>query len=175
MAVLVDDAHWLDGSSAQALLFAFRRLVADPVAVVLAVRAGRAVAARRRRPAHPPARGPGPGGRRPSCSGASGMHRSARSWPTVSTVATGGNPLALLELAAERAAPGRPTARRAARRQDQRRRACSCSALRTLPQRTRDALVLAAASDGGELPVLARAAAELGLDLADLVRPRRQA
>ena len=40
MAVLVDDAHWLDGSSAQALLFAFRRLVADPIAVIVAVREG---------------------------------------------------------------------------------------------------------------------------------------
>ena len=40
VAVLVDDAHWLDGSSADALLFAFRRLTADPVAVVLAVREG---------------------------------------------------------------------------------------------------------------------------------------
>ena len=40
VAVLVDDAHWLDGSSAQALLFAFRRLVADPIAVLIAVREG---------------------------------------------------------------------------------------------------------------------------------------
>ena len=40
IAVLVDDAQWLDGSSADALLFAFRRLVADPVAVILAVRHG---------------------------------------------------------------------------------------------------------------------------------------
>ncbi len=40
VAVLVDDAHWLDGSSADALLFAFRRLIADPVAVVLTVREG---------------------------------------------------------------------------------------------------------------------------------------
>ena len=40
VAVLVDDAQWLDGSSADAMLFAFRRLVADPVAVVLAVRQG---------------------------------------------------------------------------------------------------------------------------------------
>src|SRR5215472_14600974 len=38
VAVLVDDAQWLDGSSAQALLFAFRRLVADPIAVLIAVR-----------------------------------------------------------------------------------------------------------------------------------------
>ena len=40
VAVLLDDAHWLDGSSADALLFAFRRLVADPVAVVVAARQG---------------------------------------------------------------------------------------------------------------------------------------
>src|SRR5690348_2135775 len=38
--VLVDDAQWLDGSSAAALLFAFRRLVADPIAVLLSVRDG---------------------------------------------------------------------------------------------------------------------------------------
>ena len=38
VAVLLDDVHWLDESSAQALLFAFRRLVADPIAVLLAVR-----------------------------------------------------------------------------------------------------------------------------------------
>src|SRR4051794_36139282 len=40
LLVLVDDAHWLDGASADALLFAVRRLVADPIAVVLAVREG---------------------------------------------------------------------------------------------------------------------------------------
>jgi hypothetical protein len=40
VAVLVDDGHWLDGSSADALLFAVRRLVADPVAVIVAVREG---------------------------------------------------------------------------------------------------------------------------------------
>src|SRR5713226_6382308 len=38
LLVLVDDAHWLDGSSAEALLFAVRRLVADPIAVVIAAR-----------------------------------------------------------------------------------------------------------------------------------------
>src|SRR4051795_11343310 len=40
LALLVDDAHLLDGSSAGALLFAARRLVADPIAVVLTVREG---------------------------------------------------------------------------------------------------------------------------------------
>ncbi|MBV9358858.1 MAG: ATP-binding protein, partial [Chloroflexi bacterium] len=38
--VLVDDAQWLDGSSADALVFAFRRLLADRIAVLLAVRDG---------------------------------------------------------------------------------------------------------------------------------------
>ena len=40
---------------------------------------------------------------------------------------------------------------------------------RSLPERTRDALVLAAALDSGEVPVLARAAPMLGLDLSDLI------
>src|SRR5579863_983176 len=40
VTVLVDDAQWLDGPSAAALLFAFRRLVADPIAVFIAVREG---------------------------------------------------------------------------------------------------------------------------------------
>ena len=38
--VLVDDAQWLDGPSAAALLFAARRLLADAVAVIVAVRSG---------------------------------------------------------------------------------------------------------------------------------------
>src|SRR6201996_4636303 len=40
VAVVVDDAQWLDGSSAAAPRFAFRRLVADPIAVFVAVREG---------------------------------------------------------------------------------------------------------------------------------------
>src|SRR5579884_2488768 len=40
IALLLDDAHWLDSSSAEALLFAIRRLVADPIAVVIAAREG---------------------------------------------------------------------------------------------------------------------------------------
>src|ERR1700729_543603 len=38
--VLIDDAHWLDTPSAEALLFAIRRLLADSVAVLIAVREG---------------------------------------------------------------------------------------------------------------------------------------
>ncbi len=40
LALLVDDAHWLDRSSAETLLFAARRLLADPIALVLTVREG---------------------------------------------------------------------------------------------------------------------------------------
>ncbi len=40
LLVLIDDAHWLDPSSADALLFATRRLQADRVVVLYAVREG---------------------------------------------------------------------------------------------------------------------------------------
>ncbi|HET6561772.1 MAG TPA: AAA family ATPase [Marmoricola sp.] len=40
VAVLVDDAHLLDSPSADALVFAARRLVTDPVAVLVTVRSG---------------------------------------------------------------------------------------------------------------------------------------
>src|ERR1700761_7571374 len=38
--LIIDDAHWVDQSSAQALAFAVRRLIADPIAVLLAAREG---------------------------------------------------------------------------------------------------------------------------------------
>ena len=43
VAAFVDDAQWLDGSTADALLFAIRRLVADPIAVVRRGARGRGV------------------------------------------------------------------------------------------------------------------------------------
>jgi predicted ATPase len=45
--VLADDVQWLDGPSASALTFAARRLLADAVVVLLAVRAGEPSAAAR--------------------------------------------------------------------------------------------------------------------------------
>ena len=162
LAILVNDAHWLDGSSADALRFAFRRLVADPVAVVLTVRDGEPslldgadlVTLRLQ------------GLDRAS---AAELLRRQRDEPLSQNLAdrlhreTGGNPLALLELGEERdhlavLPPDAPLA------------AGTTVAgvyllrFRSLPQRTRDALVLAAAIDGGEVPVLARAAPMLGLD-----------
>ena len=37
---VVDDAHWLDGASAEALVFVARRLQADPIAVLIGARDG---------------------------------------------------------------------------------------------------------------------------------------
>ena len=161
VAVLVDDAQWLDVSSAQALLFAFRRLVADPIAVFVAARDGD-----------------------PSLlDGADlpvyridGLTNSEAAMlvpelPAVAATrlhqATAGNPLALLELAPDAhdlalAPEGAPVlvsariARAFLRRAGQ------------LDQPTRQALVLAAASDTGDLPTLERAAARLGTDLSAL-------
>jgi predicted ATPase len=38
--VVVDDAHWIDGSTARVLAFVARRLEADPVALLVSLRAG---------------------------------------------------------------------------------------------------------------------------------------
>jgi len=163
LALLVDDAHLLDGSSASALLFAARRLVADPIALVLTVREGE-----------------------PSLlDGAdlrvlrlAGLDRSdaakliARTTDVPDDVlerayrATGGNPLALLELAPEARLASVPGAGPVS---------ISTSIATAflhrfgrLPERTRRVLVLAAASDTRGVVVLARAASSIGLDIGDL-------
>ena len=43
LLIVVDDAHWLDSASADALVFTARRLEADRVAVIFAVREGEAL------------------------------------------------------------------------------------------------------------------------------------
>jgi DNA-binding CsgD family transcriptional regulator len=171
VAVLLDDAHWLDGSSADALLFAFRRLVADPVAVIMTVREGE------------PSLVDGSGLQTLRLTGldratAAELLRREVAEPVSDDLAdrlqaeTGGNPLALLELARDRgwrdgaphaAHPGVPLAAGTSVA------GVYVQRFRSLPQRTRDVLVLAAASDSGEMPALSRAAAALGLDINDLV------
>jgi DNA-binding CsgD family transcriptional regulator len=162
VAVLVDDAQWLDGSSADALLFAVRRLLAEPIAVVLAAREGQPslldgaglptlllpgldeeaseLLLRRENPG--------------AAEHAARLHRE-----------TGGNPLALLELARERLPElvpevPVPVVTSVAARYAQRAQA--------LPERSRDALVLAAATDRGDLTLLARAGERLGVAVTDL-------
>jgi DNA-binding CsgD family transcriptional regulator len=164
LLVLVDDAHWLDGSSADALRFALRRLVADPIAAVLTVREDEpslvdrsdlttlTVGGLELEAAAELLRAAAPGTTRDA---AARLHRE-----------TAGNPLALLELAREHA-PEVPLAMPLP---------AVSSVGRTylhrahqLPERSQAALLLAAASDGGELSILARAAAALGVDVADLL------
>jgi DNA-binding CsgD family transcriptional regulator len=161
LAVLIDDAHWLDASSAQALLFAFRRLVADPIAVLIAIRDGEPSLL--------------DGADLPTLrigglsTGESALLLRELAPATVQRLhdATAGNPLAMLELAddvsalvlAPAGAPLLVSAR------------ISGAFLRRvhlLDDAARLALVLAATSDSGDLAMLERSAARLGIDLAAL-------
>ena len=169
LLVLVDDAQWIDGSSADALLFAFRRLIADPIAVLLAVREGEpSLVDGADLPTHHLA-----GLDRADTAELVGRLHGTEAPLGESVIerlhrGTGGNPLALVELANDAASTsvghvfdtpiatitsvGRVYLER-------------CE---DLPGAAREVLVLVAASDTGELPMLARAAALAGLDIADL-------
>lgn len=164
--VVVDDAQWIDGSTADALLFAFRRLLADPVAVLVAVREGESSLL-------------GSGDLPVLC--LRGLdHPAARKLIEQRGVEladdlvdrlyeqTGGNPLALVELAGDIArleiAPPLdvplPVATSVARVYAER-----CQALST---NSINALLVASANDAADLATLARAVRDLGADLADL-------
>ena len=160
--VLIDDAQWLDVPSGQALLFAFRRLIADPIAVFVAVREGE------------PSFLDGAdlsvlriGGLSPEEAGQLLPGISPRSAARL-YAQTAGNPLGLLELAPDaeevtRAPAGAPLlvssriSRAFARR------------VATLERAAQDALVLAATSDSGDLLTLELAADHLDLDLRALM------
>jgi class 3 adenylate cyclase/DNA-binding CsgD family transcriptional regulator len=166
IGVVVDDAHWLDGSSLAAMLFAARRLLVDPVAVIFAVRTGEApeleqadlhqlvltgVDAR-----------------------AAGeiVAKHAGSPPAADVVerlgrATGGNPLALVELASTAAAvdPGpleRPLVIETSVSAVYARR------IGEFAPASQRLLALAAAEDSGRLGWIGAAAREVGLELSDL-------
>src|SRR5580700_5393053 len=161
VAMVIDDAHWLDGSSAQALLFAFRRLVADPIAVLIAVREGEPslldgadLPTLRLAGLSSAEAGALVGGLTPEA--ASRLYQ-----------ATAGNPLALIELGPDAhdlafAPDGAPVPVPASISR------AFLSRAGRLDQAARQALVLAAASDTGDLPMLARAAAKIQVDLAGL-------
>jgi DNA-binding CsgD family transcriptional regulator len=161
VAVLLDDVHWVDDSSAQALLFAFRRLVADPIAVLLAARDDEPSVLS---DADLPAVRVGGLSSEEAAALLDGLA------PDVSGrlhTATAGNPLALLELADDAgelafAPEGAPLFVSARISRAFLRRA------ETLDEPVRRALVLAATSDSGETVVLERAAASLGMDLSAL-------
>jgi DNA-binding CsgD family transcriptional regulator len=165
LALLVDDVHWLDGASGEALVFAVRRFIVDPIAAVLAVREGEPsplegldVPVLRlqglERTAAVALLGPSTA----EAAGADAIDRLYR--------ATAGNPLALLELAPDAlrlaASPAEPVPVPTAIARAFLRRAAD------LPESTRRILVLAAASDNGDLAPIGRAAASLALDVAEL-------
>ncbi|MEV0284741.1 AAA family ATPase [Kribbella sp. NPDC050820] len=160
---LLDDAQWFDQSSIDALLFAVRRLHADPVATIFAARDGE-------RPF------PAPGLESVSLPrlGAADAARLAAAAATLpSDVAervlaeSAGNPLAIVELAAhatETSAVPAPVAPlpAAGRLEEHFRRQIGA-----LEEPTRTVLLLAAADHGSALPTLIAAAAELGCNTGD--------
>jgi len=173
LVCLVDDAHWLDRASADALVFAARRLDAEGIAVIFAARDHDAVFS-------------APGLRVLRLAGldsdsatalladhAGGLTPTARSRILAEA---SGNPLGLIELpaaylAAWRAAgwPGKTTWALTDRLQ----RAFEGQILR-LPADTRTLLLAAAAEDSGDLGVLLDAARALGVE-ATALAPAEQA
>ena len=119
LLVLVDDAHWLDDSSLSAILFAARRLLVDPVAVVFAVRGGGASALEAAGLPQLPLAGLDA----QAAAELVARHAGAQPSDVVERLArvTGGNPLALVELARRRHAARAWTRRGAARARDERR------------------------------------------------------
>jgi DNA-binding CsgD family transcriptional regulator/tetratricopeptide (TPR) repeat protein len=165
LLLLVDDAHWLDRSSADALSFAVRRLHADAVAALFAARPreGRPFAAVEFAQLEL-------SGLAADAADELFTHAHATSFPpderaqVLETAA--GNPLALLELPRHRddSFGGEPI-----RLGKQLERAFASRAL-GLPKTTQRALVVAAATSGPDLVVLRRALENEGLSI-DALEP----
>ena len=170
---LVDDAQWLDSASATALLFAARRLDAEGVAILLAVRDG--------------ARPLNTGGidqlhLEPLGESAAGRllrHEAAGLDPQLAErvlADAAGNPLAITELArAAVAAPprgqyGRPGPLPAGQRMQR----LYGRQVSDLPDATRLLLLVAAAAGAGELALVLTAARALGI-CADALTPAERA
>jgi DNA-binding CsgD family transcriptional regulator len=161
LVCLVDDAHWLDRVSTQALAFAGRRLLADRVALVLAVRGtgdGTDLAGLPELPVGPLSDGD-----------ARALLESVLPGPVDPRVRdrivaeSHGNPLALLELPRTGSEPaggfGPTDTLPLAGRLEQ----GFLSRLGPLPADTRRLLLVAAAEPLGDLALLWRAAARLGI------------
>ena len=157
---VVDDAHWLDGASAEALVFVTRRLQADPIAVLIGARDGDA------------RRFEAPGLPELELAGLRDAEATALLDNALPAVVrdellrvTGGNPLALLEL------PGALTqderAGRVPLRLDlpltERIERAFMTRVEPLADDARRMLLLAAADDSGEVGTLLRAAESIGV------------
>jgi DNA-binding CsgD family transcriptional regulator/ABC-type iron transport system FetAB ATPase subunit len=164
--VLVDDIHWIDGSSADAMSFAFRRLLADPVAVVLSARSGEGSLL------------DSSDFRQLRVEGLDVFSASELICEVAGKVPedlagrlhrhTGGNPLALIEAAREielfrNGSPLDVPLPVVTRVTD-----VYSARILALKEPCRRLLLLAAAGDTGDLAILAKAAGLLGLDVEDL-------
>ncbi|NUW35811.1 AAA family ATPase [Nonomuraea sp. SMC257] len=156
---LIDDAQWMDRPSAEALLFAARRLHSEGIALLFA--------AREAFPAHglPELRLEGLDRQ---AAGDLLRERTPGLGPAVRDrilAASGGNPLALIELprmsdASQHTQEGLPLPRRIQEAYEAR--------IAVLPPGTQTMLLVAALDDAGDLDVVLRAAGTLELDAAAL-------
>jgi DNA-binding CsgD family transcriptional regulator len=162
---VIDDAHWLDPSTADALLFAARRMGADRVVMVFSARDG---AAQQFRPEGIPAmalRGLDPAAARALLDErVSDVRAEEVTQRLVSE--TGGNPLALLELPMELSAAQLlgssplPAQLLLTARVER----AFLDRCHRLPEQVQSLLLLAAADDTGQLATVKRAAESLGID-----------
>jgi hypothetical protein len=175
MLCLVDDAHWLDRPTADALAFAARRLVAEPIVLLLAARAGEARSFDA--PALPTLEVSALDDDAARALLASRLDREVSDGVLAALLeAARGNPLALLELpaglsdaqlAGRKPILGPPPVRTAVEEEFRARTA-------RLPEETQRALLLAAADEEGALSTLSGAASSLGLDLSALEPAERK-
>jgi DNA-binding CsgD family transcriptional regulator len=164
---VVDDAHWLDSASADALLFAARQLSADPVAMVFAARTGDTAGRAFTAPGLPTLELRGL-----DDTAARQLLDERGGDPLPGEVAerlvrdTGGNPLALLELPTglsaaqlhgEAPLPQRLTLTAGVER-------AFLDRCRRLPQQVQTLLLVAAADATGRVATVRQAAATLGVD-----------
>jgi DNA-binding CsgD family transcriptional regulator len=160
---LIDDAQFLDTASAEALVFTARRLAAEPVAMVFAVREGEARTFEAQGLSELALDGLDPdAGVELLRSSAPAAVNPVREWLLAEA---GGNPLALLELPTGLSAAqleGR-AALPAAIPLSSRLRSAFEQRIVRLPAATRTALLIAALDDGGEIATVVRAAGESGL------------
>ncbi|HEY3483538.1 MAG TPA: AAA family ATPase, partial [Streptomyces sp.] len=156
---IVDDAHWLDDASAESLKFAARRLQAEPVAMLFAVREGEA-----RSFETPGLTDLWLSGLAPDAAAALLTQHVGGALSTAARDRlindTGGNPLALMELSAALDEPQLaglaplPVSRSVER--------AFRARVEDLPEQTQTVLLVAAADDSGSASVVLRAADRLG-------------
>jgi DNA-binding CsgD family transcriptional regulator len=167
LLVLVDDAHWLDAASRDALLFASRRLGADQVALIFAARVGERVAFEA---AGVPALALSGLGHDDAAALLDGVVPADRIDMLVE--ATQGNPLALLELPAtlsEAQLHGQEPVQHPLRVGAGIQRAFARRVL-VLGEPTRRALLVAAADDSGDVAAVEAACRGVGAGSEGLLR-----